>query len=151
MFSCSVPSALFAAVTRGWNGYQNRSQHKKLTLEKKILPPLLQGFETTTFRLRVRRSNHWAIPAPHCIVCFGNGWKAMHLCPHQFLENWVSPGVVVAISVFSYCRLSACCNMNTPHSFSACCVQPFGGSQSNKSTQNYRILEILVSLPTTAY
>ena len=26
------------AVTRGWNGYQNKSQHKRLTLEKKILP-----------------------------------------------------------------------------------------------------------------
>ena len=24
------------AVTRGWNGYPNKSQHKKLTLEKKI-------------------------------------------------------------------------------------------------------------------
>ena len=33
------------AVTRGWNGYQNKSQHRKLTLENKILPPLLQGFE----------------------------------------------------------------------------------------------------------
>ena len=28
------------AVTRGWNGYRNKSQHRKLTLEKKILPPL---------------------------------------------------------------------------------------------------------------
>ena len=31
-------------VTRGWNGYRNKSQHRKLTLEKKIIPPLLQGF-----------------------------------------------------------------------------------------------------------
>ena len=53
------------AVTRGWNGYRNKSQHRKLTLEKKILPPLQQGFEPATFRSRVRRSNHWAIPAPH--------------------------------------------------------------------------------------
>ena len=52
------------AVTRGWNGYRNKSQHRKLTLEKRILPPLLQGFEHATFRSRVRRSNHWAIPAP---------------------------------------------------------------------------------------
>ena len=51
------------AVTRGWNGYQNKSQHRKLTLEKKIIPPLLPGFEPATFRSRVRRSNHWAIPA----------------------------------------------------------------------------------------
>ena len=52
------------AVTRGWNGYRNMSQHRKLTLEKKILPPLLQRFEPATFRSRVRRSNHWAISAP---------------------------------------------------------------------------------------
>ena len=51
------------AVTRGWNGYRNKSQHRKSTLEKKILPPLQQGFEPATFQSRVRRSNHWAIPA----------------------------------------------------------------------------------------
>ena len=50
------------AVTRGWNGYRNKSQHRKLTLENKILPPLLQGFEPATFQSRVRRSNHWATP-----------------------------------------------------------------------------------------
>ena len=44
------------AVTRGWNGYRNKSQHRKLALEKKILPPLLQGFEPATFQSRVRRS-----------------------------------------------------------------------------------------------
>ena len=42
----------------------NKSQHKKLTLEKKILPPLLPGFEPTVFRSRVRRSNQQTIPAP---------------------------------------------------------------------------------------
>ena len=46
------------ALTRGWNGYRNKSQHRKLTPVKKILPPLLQGFEPATFRSRVRRSNH---------------------------------------------------------------------------------------------
>ena len=51
------------AVTRGWNGYRNKSQHRKSTLEKKILPPLQQGFEPETFQSRVRRSNRWAIPA----------------------------------------------------------------------------------------
>ena len=49
-------------VTRGWNGYRNKSQHRKSTLEKKILPPFQQGFEPATFQSRVRRSNHWAIP-----------------------------------------------------------------------------------------
>ena len=57
-------------VTRGWNRYRNKSQHRKSTLEKKILPPLLQGFEPTTFQSRVRRSNHGAIPArKRCSEC----------------------------------------------------------------------------------
>ena len=39
------------AVTQGWNGHRNKSQHRKLTPEKKILPPLLQRrFEPATFR-----------------------------------------------------------------------------------------------------
>ena len=37
------------AVTRGWNEYRNKSQHRKLTPEKKIIPLLLQGFEPATF------------------------------------------------------------------------------------------------------
>ena len=45
------------AVTWGWNGYRNKSQHRKLTMEKKGFPPLLQGFEPVTFQSRVRRSN----------------------------------------------------------------------------------------------
>ena len=51
------------AVTQGWNRYRNKSQHRKLTPEKKILPPLLQGFKPATFQSWVRRSNHLAIPA----------------------------------------------------------------------------------------
>ena len=62
-------------VTRGWNGYRNKSQHRKSTLEKKILPPFQQGLEPATFQSRVRCSNHWAIPAPRkytslCIVLY---------------------------------------------------------------------------------
>ena len=41
----------------------NKSQHTKLTLEKKILPPPLPGFELTTFRSRVRLSYQPATPA----------------------------------------------------------------------------------------
>ena len=52
------------AVTQRWNGYRNKSQHRQLTLEKKILPLLLQGFEPATFQSRIRRSNHRAIPLP---------------------------------------------------------------------------------------
>ena len=54
-------------VTRGWNGYRNKSQHRKSTLEKKNLPPFQQGFEPATFQSRVRCSNHWAIPAPRSL------------------------------------------------------------------------------------
>ena len=52
------------AVTRGETDNEIRwLQHRKLTLEKTILPPLLSGLEPTTFPSRVRRSNHWALPA----------------------------------------------------------------------------------------
>ena len=42
----------------------SKSQHTKLTVEKKILSQLLPGFELETFRPRVRRSYQQAIPAP---------------------------------------------------------------------------------------
>ena len=73
------------AVTRGWNGYRNKSQHRKLTLEKKILPQ--QRFEPATFRSRVRRSNHWAILAPGGIPGFYSttgavDYTAVIFCAH---------------------------------------------------------------------
>ena len=37
---------------------RNKSQHTNLTLEKKILPLLVSGFELTNFRSPVRRSNN---------------------------------------------------------------------------------------------
>ena len=33
------------AALRGWNGYRNKSQYRKLSLGKKILPPLLPAIE----------------------------------------------------------------------------------------------------------
>ena len=39
-----------AAVKWRWNRYQNKSQHRKLTVEKKILPLLLPGFEPKTLQ-----------------------------------------------------------------------------------------------------
>ena len=74
-------------VTRGWNGYRNKSQHRKSTLEKKILPPFQQGFEPATFQSRVRCSNHWTIPAPpgrktptYLLVTCGSKWLLMSDC-----------------------------------------------------------------------
>ena len=40
---------LETAVTWRWNGYRNKSQHRKLTPKKKILPLLLRGLEPATF------------------------------------------------------------------------------------------------------
>ena len=62
------------AVTRGWNRYWNKSQHRKSTLEKKIPPPLLLGFEPATFQARVWHSYHWAIPVA---LCPQNPWDLL--------------------------------------------------------------------------
>ena len=65
------------AVTWGWNGYRNKSQHRKLTLEKKILPPLLQGFKPATFRSQAWHSNHRAIPNPITAITICNSSTPM--------------------------------------------------------------------------
>ena len=62
-FLAEWPGSRATAVTWGWNGYWSKCQHRKLTLEKKILP-LQQGSEPATFRSQVQCSNHWAIPVP---------------------------------------------------------------------------------------
>ena len=87
VFRCNLQPALLAE----WPGYFTchcgntgvertpKSQHTKLTLKKKILLPLLPGFELATFRSRVRRSNELAIQAPHKGLYWG--WKrtSIHL------------------------------------------------------------------------
>ena len=50
------------AVTREVERTPNMSHYKKLTLEKKIPPPLLPEFEFATFPVRVQRSTKGAIP-----------------------------------------------------------------------------------------
>ena len=57
-----------AAETRGWNRYRNKSQHRNLTKEKKILSLLLPGFEPRTFWTCVWHSNHWASPEFHVLT-----------------------------------------------------------------------------------
>ena len=123
VFSCNLPPALLAewpgsftcylhfwqndrgllratAVTRGWNGYRNKSQHRKSTLEKKILPPLLQGFEPATFRSWVRRSNHWAIPAHrnHSLIMDGSPGRPPRLSHRSWaLRPWTCIGACMYI------------------------------------------------------
>ena len=71
MFKCNLPPALLAEWPRsftchcgntGMERTLNKSQHTKLTLEKKILPLLLPGFELATFQSWVQRSYQQAIP-----------------------------------------------------------------------------------------
>ena len=73
MFRCNLPSSLLAewpdsfmchCGNTGVEQTPNKSQHTKLTLEKKILPPLLPGFELATFQSWVWHSNQQAIPDP---------------------------------------------------------------------------------------
>ena len=47
------------------DGYWNKSPDRKLTMGKKIVPPLLPGLEPGTFQSQVRGFDCWAIPAPH--------------------------------------------------------------------------------------
>ena len=47
----------------------NMSQHTKLTWEKKILQPLLLGFELVTFQSQIRRSYQQPILASHGHIC----------------------------------------------------------------------------------
>ena len=71
-----------SAVTRGWNGYRNKSQHRKLNLEKKILPPLLREFEPGTFGSGVRLLSY---PSPRIS---GSRWAVFTLEYVCEQRNW---------------------------------------------------------------
>jgi len=99
-------------VTRGWNGYRNKSQHRKATLEKKILPPFQQGFEPATFQSRVRCSNHWAIPAPYGVrYC----WRRIADVPS--VENLSGVGQDIATHAPPSQSFLACPNFYLPGPF----------------------------------
>ena len=77
VFRCNLPPALLAErlgfftchySNTGVERTMNKSQHIKLTLEKKILLPLLPGFELTTFQSQVQFSYQQAIPAPKMVI-----------------------------------------------------------------------------------
>ena len=56
-------------VTQGWNGYRNKSQHRKLTMENKSLPLFLPGLEPATFKSLLRCSITELFPLP-CLHCW---------------------------------------------------------------------------------
>ena len=70
---------------RGVEQTPNKSQHAKLTLEKKILLQLLLGFELTTFRSRVPRSNQQAIPVYRIAYIFVCVYVYRGLCISQLI------------------------------------------------------------------
>ena len=86
VFMCNLPPALLAewpghfmchCSNTGMEWTPNMSQHTKLTLEKKILRPLLPGFEPTTFRSEV-----W---------CFANKLSWL-VCRHVPTQEQISTG-----------------------------------------------------------
>ena len=76
VFSCNQPPVPLAEWPRSFKSlcycgnpgvkwmYQSKSQHRKLTLEKKIHLALLQGLRPVTFQSWVQHSDYWAIPTP---------------------------------------------------------------------------------------
>ena len=79
MFRYNLPPALLAewpgsftchCGNEGVERAPNKSQHTKLTLENKVLQPLLPRYELATFQSPIQCSNQQAIPAPTCeIAC----------------------------------------------------------------------------------
>ena len=78
-------------VTSEWNRYWNKSHHRKLTLEKKILLlPLLLWLKPETFWSWVWCSNHWAIPAPYELctrVCSVKYWHSLQQQQQQLQQQ----------------------------------------------------------------
>ena len=70
--------------TSSWSKSTVLSQ---LTLEKKILPPILLGFELATFRSQVRRSYQQAIPALFQCLFYSHVTAVVHKRPQSFCQN----------------------------------------------------------------
>ena len=87
------------AVTQGWNGYRNKSQHRKLTLEKKMFPPLQQGFKLATFRSQVQCSNHWAIPAPTGVFT-ATPWLTLSIDTQCWVFCWTRQQTFFILNVY---------------------------------------------------
>ena len=97
VFSCNLPQALLAEWPGSFTCYYLNtgekmdtkiSQHRKLTLEKKILPPHFRELEPETIQPYVWHSNHWIIPARRAWVPLSRGLE-----PETFVSRvWRSVG-----------------------------------------------------------
>ena len=83
VFRCNPPPALLAewpgsftchCGNTGVERTPNKSQHTELTLEKKILPPFLPGFEHAAFWSRVQRFYQEAIAIIIIIIALAALW-----------------------------------------------------------------------------
>ena len=75
----------------------NKSQRTKLTLEKKILPPPLPGFELAAFRSRVRRSNQQA-NGSILELCMSMGRLHLQKCPNRAQDSAFTLGRTGVVS-----------------------------------------------------
>ena len=105
------------AVTRGWNGYQNKSQHRKSTLEKKIsrrscrdLNPRPFNHESgalTTELSPPRRSKHIAIP--YILSGMSVTWCCVrHVCTRMLCQACLYPDAVSGMFVPGCCVRHVC-------------------------------------------
>ena len=97
MFRCNLPPALLAewlgsfkchCGNMGVEQTLNKSQHTKLTLEKKIFLPLLPGFKPTTFQSQVWCSNQQAILA---LLYTCTQWQ-IHMCSYTLTARTLKMG-----------------------------------------------------------
>ena len=86
MFRCNLPPALLTewpgsltchCGNTGVERTPNKNQHKKLTLENKILPP---GLELATFRSRVLHSNQQGVQTPPTLFADSYSVSVPPLC-----------------------------------------------------------------------
>ena len=89
---------------------EKKSQHRKLTLENKILPPLLPGLELPTFRSRVRPSSIKPFPLPKCIPNLplqkrhASSWLPPPSPPHPHFCGGIACIVPFSSKVVVYCH-----------------------------------------------
>ena len=83
-------------VTRGWNGYRNKSQHRKSTLENKILPPFRNAVPRRSLlkyeMLRPLRLHMWRHSSVQLIPGFAATFKSASIfLPKIIINFWFWP------------------------------------------------------------
>ena len=108
----------------------NKSQHTNLTLEKKILPPLLPVFELATFRSRVRRSTNKLFrilpDIPHTFLsdprstCIFSHWGCLLCLSAYAVEIKIHSRLLIVIFVILWCASYSALRSETWSAYSVC-------------------------------